>query len=44
MNANIWDAAKPIEGLIRSRAVIAPDALADSAVPIAELAGLAVLA
>jgi 3-phenylpropionate/trans-cinnamate dioxygenase ferredoxin reductase subunit len=42
MNANIWDAAKPIEGLIRSRAVIAPDALADPAVPIAELAGLAV--
>jgi 3-phenylpropionate/trans-cinnamate dioxygenase ferredoxin reductase subunit len=42
MNANIWEAAKPIEGLIRSRAVIAPDVLADPSVPIVELAGLAV--
>jgi 3-phenylpropionate/trans-cinnamate dioxygenase ferredoxin reductase subunit len=39
MNANIWDAAKPIEGLIRSRAVVDVDALADPSVPISELAG-----
>jgi 3-phenylpropionate/trans-cinnamate dioxygenase ferredoxin reductase subunit len=39
MNANIWDAAKPIEGLIRSRAVVDVDALGDPSVPISELAG-----
>ena len=39
MNANIWDMAKPIERLIRSRAVVDVDALADPAIPIDELAG-----
>ena len=29
MNANIWDVAKPIERLIRSRAVVDPAVLAD---------------
>jgi 3-phenylpropionate/trans-cinnamate dioxygenase ferredoxin reductase subunit len=41
MNANTWDVAKPIERLIRSRAVVDPRALADPAVPIDELAGVA---
>ncbi|HET7726057.1 MAG TPA: FAD-dependent oxidoreductase, partial [Candidatus Limnocylindrales bacterium] len=41
MNANVWDVAKPIERLIRSRAVVDPDALADPSVPMGELAGLA---
>ena len=39
MNANIWDVAKPIERLIRSRAVVDPTALADASVPVEELAG-----
>jgi 3-phenylpropionate/trans-cinnamate dioxygenase ferredoxin reductase subunit len=41
MNANVWDVAKPIERLIRSRAVVDPDALADSSVKIDELASVA---
>jgi 3-phenylpropionate/trans-cinnamate dioxygenase ferredoxin reductase subunit len=39
MNANIWDVAKPIERLIRSRVVVDADALADASVAIDELAG-----
>jgi 3-phenylpropionate/trans-cinnamate dioxygenase ferredoxin reductase subunit len=39
MNANLWDLAKPIERLIRSRAEVDPGALADPSVPIDELAG-----
>jgi hypothetical protein len=42
MNANVWDVAKPIERLIRSRAVVDPRALADPSVSIDELAGIAV--
>jgi 3-phenylpropionate/trans-cinnamate dioxygenase ferredoxin reductase component len=38
MNANIWDAAKPIERLIRSRAIVDVGALADASIPIDELA------
>ncbi len=38
MNANLWDVAKPIERLVRSRAVVDPTALADASVPIDELA------
>jgi hypothetical protein len=41
MNVNIWNVTKPIEGLIRSRAFVDVDALADPAVPLEELAGLA---
>lgn len=41
MNANIWDVAKPIERLIRSRALVDPDALADTSLAIDELAGTA---
>jgi 3-phenylpropionate/trans-cinnamate dioxygenase ferredoxin reductase subunit len=44
MNANIWDVAKPIDRLIRSRAVVDPVALADASVAIDELAGTAALA
>jgi 3-phenylpropionate/trans-cinnamate dioxygenase ferredoxin reductase subunit len=40
MNANIWKVAKPIETLIRSRAVVNADALADPTVPIDEVAGV----
>jgi 3-phenylpropionate/trans-cinnamate dioxygenase ferredoxin reductase subunit len=39
MNANIWDVAKPIERLIRSRAVVDVDALADQSMAIDSLAG-----
>jgi 3-phenylpropionate/trans-cinnamate dioxygenase ferredoxin reductase component len=42
MNANVWDVAKPIEGLIRSRSAVDADALADPSVPIDELAHTAV--
>jgi hypothetical protein len=38
MNANVWDVAKPIERLIRSRAVVDDDALADPSISIDELA------
>lgn len=41
MNANIWDVAKSIERLIRSRAVVHPDALADPACSIDEVASIA---
>ena len=41
MNANVWDVAKPIERLIRSRAVVDVNALADPSVAIDELAGIA---
>jgi 3-phenylpropionate/trans-cinnamate dioxygenase ferredoxin reductase subunit len=41
MNANVGDLAKPIERLIRSRAVVDPGALADPAVSIDDLAGVA---
>jgi 3-phenylpropionate/trans-cinnamate dioxygenase ferredoxin reductase subunit len=44
MNANMWDVAKPIERLIRSRAVVDADALADASTSIDELVGLAVAA
>jgi 3-phenylpropionate/trans-cinnamate dioxygenase ferredoxin reductase subunit len=37
MNANIWDVAKPIERLIRSRAVVDPERLADQSVQIDDL-------
>jgi 3-phenylpropionate/trans-cinnamate dioxygenase ferredoxin reductase component len=40
MNANIHDLAKPIERLIRSRAVVDPRALEDPSVPIDDLAGV----
>jgi 3-phenylpropionate/trans-cinnamate dioxygenase ferredoxin reductase component len=39
MNANVWDVAKPIERLIRSRAAVDASALADPSVAIDELAG-----
>ncbi len=41
MNANIWEVAKPIERLIRSRASVDPDALTDSSIPIEELVPVA---
>ena len=41
MNVNVWDVAKPIERLIRSRAVVDPNALTDPSVEIGELTGLA---
>ena len=40
MNANVWDVAKSIERLIRSRAVVDDSALADSSIPIDDLAGV----
>ncbi|HET9521163.1 MAG TPA: FAD-dependent oxidoreductase [Candidatus Limnocylindrales bacterium] len=41
MNANIWDVAKPIERLIRSRAVVNPDELADASLAIDQVAAVA---
>jgi 3-phenylpropionate/trans-cinnamate dioxygenase ferredoxin reductase subunit len=41
MNANVWDVAKPLERLIRSRAVVDSSALTDPSVAIDELAGVA---
>jgi 3-phenylpropionate/trans-cinnamate dioxygenase ferredoxin reductase component len=41
MNVNVWDVAKPIEQLIRSRAVVDPNALIDPSVAIDELTGVA---
>jgi 3-phenylpropionate/trans-cinnamate dioxygenase ferredoxin reductase subunit len=41
MNANIWDVAKPIERLIRSRAVVDGGALADPSVRIEEVGAVA---
>jgi hypothetical protein len=40
MNANVWDVAKPIERLIRSRATVDPDALADPSIAIDDLAAV----
>jgi 3-phenylpropionate/trans-cinnamate dioxygenase ferredoxin reductase subunit len=37
MNANIWDVAKPIERLIRSRSTVDPERLADQSVSIEDL-------
>ena len=37
MNANIWDVAKPIERLIRSRALVDPERLADQSVQVEDL-------
>jgi 3-phenylpropionate/trans-cinnamate dioxygenase ferredoxin reductase subunit len=39
MNANVWNVAKPIEHLIRSRVIVDLDALADPVVPLEEVAG-----
>jgi 3-phenylpropionate/trans-cinnamate dioxygenase ferredoxin reductase subunit len=44
MNANTWDVSKPVERLIRSRAVVDPDALANDSVALDDLAGHAVSA
>ncbi len=41
MNANVGDVAKPIERLIRSRALVDIDALADPSIPIDEITGVA---
>jgi hypothetical protein len=41
MNANVWNVAKPIEHLIRSRVIVDLDALADPVVPLEEVAGQA---
>ncbi|MGP1675487.1 MAG: NAD(P)/FAD-dependent oxidoreductase, partial [Candidatus Limnocylindrales bacterium] len=41
MNANVWDVAKPIERLIRSRAVVDVAALADPAIPLDDLVAVA---
>jgi 3-phenylpropionate/trans-cinnamate dioxygenase ferredoxin reductase component len=38
MNANVWDVAKPIERLIRSRSVVDAEALADPSTPLDDLA------
>jgi 3-phenylpropionate/trans-cinnamate dioxygenase ferredoxin reductase subunit len=38
MNVNVWDVAKPIERLIRSRAVVDVDALTDPSIAIDDLA------
>ena len=39
MNVNVWDVGDAVKGLIRSKAVVAPDRLADPAVPLEELSG-----
>jgi 3-phenylpropionate/trans-cinnamate dioxygenase ferredoxin reductase subunit len=44
MNANLWDVGKPIERLIRSRADVDVDRLADASIPIEEIAGEAAAA
>jgi 3-phenylpropionate/trans-cinnamate dioxygenase ferredoxin reductase component len=44
MNANVWDVAKPIERLIRSRASVDADALADVSVELDQLADMAAAA
>ncbi|HET9852110.1 MAG TPA: FAD-dependent oxidoreductase [Candidatus Limnocylindrales bacterium] len=41
MNANAWDVGKPIERLIRSRAIVDPAALADGDLPLEQLAAAA---
>lgn len=37
MNVNVWDVGDAVKGLIRSKAVVAPDRLADPGVPLDEL-------
>ncbi|WP_329623597.1 FAD-dependent oxidoreductase [Streptomyces sp. NBC_01255] len=37
MNVNVWDVTEPIQKLIRSRAAVDPEALADSSVPLESL-------
>ena len=37
MNVNVWDVGDALKGLIRSKAVVAPDRLADPAQPLDEL-------
>ncbi|MFJ6545086.1 NAD(P)/FAD-dependent oxidoreductase [Streptomyces sp. NPDC091385] len=37
MNVNVWDVTEPIQRLVRSRAVVDTEALADPHVPLAEL-------
>ncbi|MFE4592012.1 NAD(P)/FAD-dependent oxidoreductase [Streptomyces laurentii] len=39
MNVNVWDVTEPIQKLIRSRAQVDPERLADPAVPLETLAG-----
>jgi 3-phenylpropionate/trans-cinnamate dioxygenase ferredoxin reductase subunit len=39
MNANVWDQGDAIEALLRTRAAVDPDALADTGVDLASLAG-----
>lgn len=41
MNANIWDVAKPIERLIRSRVVVDAAALADPSIPLEDVGRVA---
>ncbi len=41
MNVNVWDVAKPIERLIRSRSVVDEHALIDPSTPIAEVGAVA---
>lgn len=43
MNVNVWDVAKPIERLIRSRTVIDPGVLADPSIPLDEAGAVAEL-
>ncbi len=38
MNANIWDAGDDIKALVKPRATVDPDRLADTSVPLSELA------
>jgi 3-phenylpropionate/trans-cinnamate dioxygenase ferredoxin reductase subunit len=40
MNVNVWDVVDDIKGIIRSRANIPADRLADTGTPLAELAGV----
>ncbi|MEU8764004.1 FAD-dependent oxidoreductase [Streptomyces sp. NPDC048659] len=39
MNVNVWDVTETVQNLIRSRAAVDPDALADPSVPLASLIG-----
>ncbi|MBT0994947.1 FAD-dependent oxidoreductase [Cellulomonas sp. DKR-3] len=39
MNVNVWDVVDDLQALVRSRAVVPPERLADTSVPIADLAG-----
>jgi hypothetical protein len=40
MNVNVWDVTEPIERLIRSRARVDADRLADPDTPLEELSGV----